>query len=221
MKTRAISSDDKYLKRSLILNAARDLFLVDDRQLPAVAAIAKQAGLAKGTVYLYFSTKEEIFLALLAEEFAGLLSSIHAHLHNNVGEKKLSKKQKHELASSLIDAIADYLQSHPEFLRLDAMSYSVLEQNLSDDFLYAFKYELTRTLVDTGKQLDLVLALENGRGVSLLLRTYALIRGLWQSLDYPEPLQKLLAHKMFEPIRPDFHSELRLALGEYWLGALA
>ena len=44
---------------------------------------------------------------------------------------------------------------------------------------------------------------ENGRGTSLLLRTYALMRGLWQSLDYPEHLQKLLAHAMFEPIRPD------------------
>ncbi len=223
MKTRATSTDEKYLKRSQILSAARELFLRDDRQLPAVASIAQQAGLAKGTVYLYFSTKEEIFLALLADEFSGLLLAIQSYLdhHTKESSKRLSKAQKQTFAQGLIAVIADYLLQHPEFLRLDAMSYSVLEQNLSDDFLYAFKFELTKTLVDTGQRLDRIIDAENGRGTSLLLRTYALMRGLWQSLDYPEHLQKLLAHAMFEPIRPDFQSELRATLQEYWAGALA
>lgn len=222
MKTRATSTDEKYLKRSQILSAARELFLLDDRQLPAVANIAKQAGLAKGTVYLYFSTKEEIFLALLAEEFAGLLGAIQHYLQAlPSGQKRPNKASKEKFADGLIDVIADYLVTHPEFLRLDAMSYSVLEQNLSDDFLYAFKYELTQTLVTTGKRLDEILGAEAGRGTSLLLRTYALMRGLWQSLDYPEHLQKLLAHKMFAPIRPDFQAEIRASLKEYWAGAMA
>lgn len=223
MKTRATSTDEKYLKRSQILSAARELFLRDDRQLPAVASIAQQAGLAKGTVYLYFSTKEEIFLALLADEFSGLLLAIQTYLdhHTRTPHKRLSKAQKQDFAKGLITVIADYLLDHPEFLRLDAMSYSVLEQNLSDDFLYAFKFELTKTLVATGQQLDQIIDAPGGRGTSLLLRTYALMRGLWQSLDYPEHLQKLLAHAMFEPIRPDFQSELRATLQEYWSGALS
>ncbi|MFZ6798433.1 TetR family transcriptional regulator [Undibacterium sp. Di24W] len=221
MKTRALTSDDKYIKRSIILNAARELFLANDRQLPAVANIANQAGLAKGTVYLYFSTKEEIFLALLAEEFAGLLGAIHGFLNASTNHKRTSKVQRQEVASGLITEIATYLKTHPEFLRLDAMSYSVLEQNLSDEFLYAFKVELTRSLVDTGKQLDKILSLEDGRGASLLLRTYALMRGLWQSLDYPEHLQKLLSNPIFAPIRPEFHQELTISLNEYWRGALA
>jgi AcrR family transcriptional regulator len=221
MKTRALTSDDKYIKRSLILNAARELFLANDRQLPAVATIANQAGLAKGTVYLYFSTKEEIFLALLAEEFAGLLGTIHAFLGKNISHKKASKAHRQDLANGLIQEIVTYLKTHPEFLRLDAMSYSVLEQNLSDEFLYAFKFELTRSLVDTGKLLETVLALEDARGASLLLRTYALMRGLWQSLDYPEHLQKLLSKPVFAPIRPEFHGELTATLTEYWRGALA
>ena len=221
MKTRAISSDDKQLKRSLILNAARELFLADDRQLPTAAKIAIKAGLAKGTVYLYFSTKEEIFLALLAEEFSGMLTNINAYLQNVSSTTKPNQQQKQELAKGLTSAINNYVQAHPEFLRLDAMSYSVLEQNLSDEFLYAFKFELTRMLVSTGKQLDLMFDFAEGRGVTLLLRTYALMRGLWQSLDYPEHLQKLLAHPMFAPIRPAFHDELHAALAEYWLGALS
>lgn len=221
MKTRALTSDDKYIKRSIILNAARELFLANDRQLPAVANIANQAGLAKGTVYLYFSTKEEIFLALLAKEFAGLLSAIHGFLNTKANYKRITKAHRQEVASGLIHEIATYLKTHPEFLRLDAMSYSVLEQNLSDEFLYAFKVELTRNLVETGKLLETILTLEDGRGTSLLLRTYALMRGLWQSLDYPEHLQKLLSNSIFAPIRPEFHQELTIALNEYWRGALA
>lgn len=218
MKTRALSSDDKSVKRMVIINAARQLFQQDDRQLPVVANIAKQAGLAKGTVYLYFRTKEEIFLALLAEEFSGLLSSIQQCLPNS--GQSLKNDEKAEVVDNLIGAITGYVHSHAEFLRLDAMAYSVLEQNLSDDILYSFKFDLTRALVSTGNKLDAALMLAAGRGVSLLLRTYALMRGLWQTLDYPKHLQKLLADPMFAPIRPEFQHELSTSLREYWLGAL-
>ena len=78
MKQRALSLDDKATRRTDILSAARRLFLEDSRQLPSAARIAQAAGLAKGTVYLYFRTKEEIFISLLEEDFTGLLQTVHA-----------------------------------------------------------------------------------------------------------------------------------------------
>ncbi len=208
MTQRAFSADDKAARRSAILQVARALFVQDGRQLPSAAAIASAAGLAKGTVYLYFRTKEEIFVSLLAEDFAGLL--------HEVDDALTARPQ----ISHLIARIAAYIAAHPELLRLDAMAYSVLEQNLSEQQLRAFKLDLTHALVAVGARLDSTLGLPAGRGVSLLLRTYALIRGLWQSLDYPPAMRAILADPVFAPIRPDFHSELVQALGEYWRGAL-
>lgn len=224
MKTRALSHHDKQAKRSLILDAARALFLLNDRQLPSVISIAQQAGLAKGTVYLYFQTKEEIFLSLLEQEFHGLLHAIRSQLgvmaKAGAGNGMLPEQQS-ALAGQLIAGILSYLDAHPAFLRLDAMTYSVLEQNLSEAFLRDFKIGLTQALTATGTILDQALRLPEGRGTSLLLRSHALIRGLWQSLDYPAHLRQLLNAPEFAAIRPDFRTELQQALAEYWRGALA
>ena len=65
MRQRAIAEDEKLAKRRSILDAALALYLENSRELPSVSRIAEASGLAKGTVYLYFRTKEEIFLALL------------------------------------------------------------------------------------------------------------------------------------------------------------
>lgn len=179
--------------------------------LPSASRIAQESGLAKGTVYLYFSTKEEIFLALLGEEFSRLLTEIESMF---TGSAPASINQ-------FIERFVDYLRNHPEFLRLDAMAYSVLEQNMAEEKLRAFKLALVENLQQTGGRLDAALDLPAGRGITLLMRTYAVTRGLWQSLDYPPALQAILADKIFAPIRPDFTSEITATLKEYWKGALS
>ena len=206
-----MDSEDKAARRANILAAARALYRQNSYQLPAVAQIATASGLAKGTVYLYFRTKEEIFVALLAEDFSGLLKEVARHFAAPAGTASLD--------AFLADYIA-YLEHHPELLRLDAMAYSVLEQNLDLEQMRAFKLGLTQQLVATGAVIERAFALPQGRGTSLLMRTYALTRGLWQTLDYPPGLSEMLAAPEFAPIRPPFLTELPQALAEYWRGAL-
>ena len=62
---RAYGKEDKQERRDEILAAARHLFTAGGGDLPSVADIAKRAGIAKGTLYLYYSTREEIFASLL------------------------------------------------------------------------------------------------------------------------------------------------------------
>ncbi len=51
-----------------ILQAARSLFARLGYSATSVDDIAQEAGVAKGTVYLYFKSKEEVFAALLARD---------------------------------------------------------------------------------------------------------------------------------------------------------
>jgi AcrR family transcriptional regulator len=215
MATRAHDDLAKLARRMDILQAARVLFLQDPHQLPSAARIAQEAGLAKGTVYLYFRTKEEIFLALLGEEFLGVLTEI-----STIFNDAIERAQQLDLAQ-FIGRYVSYLQSHPEFLRLDAMSYSVLEQNMDADKLREFKLGLVHAVTQTGGLLDAALRLPDGSGTQLLLRMYAITRGLWQSLDYPPALQEIMAEEVFAPIRPAFESELVLTLTAFWRGVLA
>ena len=210
MKQRATDDTEKAARRSAILDAARRLYLEDSYQLPSAARIAEATGLAKGTLYLYFRTKEEIFVALLAEEFGALLRLVH----------EVFSEAAIPAPAQFLARFVEHLDRHPELLRLDAMAYSVLEQNLSEPQLRTFKLELTQGLVAAGGLLDRALHLPQGRGTTLLMRTYALTRGLWQSLDYPPAMRAVLADPVFAPIRPAFRSELAEALAEYWRGAL-
>jgi AcrR family transcriptional regulator len=51
-----------------ILKTAWKLYKKTDGKLPAVSLIAQKTGLSKGTVYLYFKTKDEIFLQLFMHQ---------------------------------------------------------------------------------------------------------------------------------------------------------
>ena len=58
---------EKQQKRKQIAEAARDLFTEFGYRAVSVAQIAARADVAKGTVYLYFKDKEELFLYLVQE----------------------------------------------------------------------------------------------------------------------------------------------------------
>jgi AcrR family transcriptional regulator len=55
-------------KRRRILEAAAELFTVHGYRKTNIDDIAKAAGIAKGTVYLYFANKAEVLLAVIAYE---------------------------------------------------------------------------------------------------------------------------------------------------------
>jgi AcrR family transcriptional regulator len=67
----ALAKDDVRDKRQSILTAARDLFASQGYEETTIAEIARTAGMAVGTVYLYFQNKHDILvdvcLALKAE----------------------------------------------------------------------------------------------------------------------------------------------------------
>jgi AcrR family transcriptional regulator len=55
-------------RRSQILDAARQNFAKQGVAETTVDAIAKTAGVAKGTVYLYFGSKDEVLLEILGQD---------------------------------------------------------------------------------------------------------------------------------------------------------
>lgn len=207
-KKRATQAEDKLLRRAEILNAAAALFLENDQQLPSVQAIASRAGLAKGTVYLYFRTKEEIFQALLESQFSGLFEALDSALRAGVPAMQLS------------DLLVAYLRSQPAFLPLTAMAKSVIEQNLGLGCGESFKLQLARQLSDSAVLLEEAYPALAGQGETLLLRTYALMMGLWQMLDWPAQLKPLQQQPEFRAFARDYYAELRDALQMLWGSAL-
>lgn len=61
-------SDTRTLKRQRILRAATDLFIHHGYRKTSVDEVARQSGVAKGTVYLYFKTKADLLAQAIVEE---------------------------------------------------------------------------------------------------------------------------------------------------------
>jgi AcrR family transcriptional regulator len=67
----AVSEKDKLHRRDEIMVAAKKVFAHNGFHATTIADIAKEPGLAYGSVYQYFDSKEELFDALMAaQEYA-------------------------------------------------------------------------------------------------------------------------------------------------------
>jgi AcrR family transcriptional regulator len=209
MTRRAHDSISKEQRRHVILEAASSLFEKTGGTLPTAAQIADAAGLGKGTIYIYYRSKEEIFAALLLERWLPALRILEE-------EFTLPEASVAQRIDASISRFVEYVSSLPVLLRLDALSKEVLERNMSQAALAAHRDTILRDINRIGETLERELTLQPGRGFKLLTRTHAMTRGLWQSFG-----DKVVDCGLDRHHHPDFAIELHEALFEYWRGALA
>jgi AcrR family transcriptional regulator len=79
----------KETRKSAILNAARKLFFEKGFKAVTVDSIAAQAEIGKGSVYLYFDSKEEIYLQVLIADNAEFHKRISNFFQNNMSATEL------------------------------------------------------------------------------------------------------------------------------------
>lgn len=165
---RAKTKEEKQEKHQAIIDAARELF-EQNYSLPTVATIAKKSGQAKGTVYLYFPTKESIFLTLLQQHYKTWFSDIEQTLTNT-----------HSL-SALLNCIVHSAAKDPLFFNLASLSCSTLEPAADPEFVIAYHQWFNEELINIATLLNQQFSmLSKPHCLSLMTDSHALILGLWQ-----------------------------------------
>ena len=81
MKSKII--ENKKIKETKLLNAAFELFTSKDIQNVTISEIAKKAGVAKGTFYLYFKDKDQIRDILISREVSRIFLNAQEKLDEN------------------------------------------------------------------------------------------------------------------------------------------
>jgi AcrR family transcriptional regulator len=211
MTRHAFAEADKAARRATILRGARSVFECGTGILPSAREIAGAAGLAKGTLYLYFQSKEEIFATLLVENWVHVLNVAEDVLKSADGDRFC------KLAAFLSQIVRD-LDARPEILRLDALGYG-LDQKLSEQSRSRIHLAFVGRLAAVGATIDRELGFSNETGVRLLYRSYALTRGLWQTTECYRPTEG--ADPALRFLRPRFADELAESLAQFWRGAMA
>ena len=83
---RAVSDEDKGIRREEILAAAKRVFAANGFHQTAIADIARAAKLSYGSVYWYFDSKEALFQALIEREEQALWRHVGSAVAASGGE---------------------------------------------------------------------------------------------------------------------------------------
>jgi len=82
-----VTSGKKTEKYNLILDAAVKVFAAHGFHKAQVSKIAKEAGVADGTIYLYFKNKEDILICLFKEKLGELVEKFHLSIEQTTNAK--------------------------------------------------------------------------------------------------------------------------------------
>lgn len=188
---RARRAEDKQARRQAILDAALSALNEQPYTSITMAEIAARAGVAKGTPYLYFETREALFLALQCRQLADWFDALDAAL------RALPEGTPIRV---LVGAISGTLDVRTTLTRLLAILHPILEHNVDLESARALKRMLLLRLKTTGTLLERRLPfLPAGHGAAVLLRAYALILGLQQLADPAPVVRQVLDEPGMEP----------------------
>ena len=123
-------------RREEIINACEQLYQTMSFREITLKEIGKITSFSRPTIYNYFETKEEIFLALFKREYDRWNEQL-TEIHDQ--NDRLTKAQ-------LADKIAQSLADRPQLLKLLAMNNYDMEANSREELLISFKQSYGKSL---------------------------------------------------------------------------
>ena len=131
----------KKVKRKLIIDAAIEVFSRNGFQNSTISEIAHKANVAEGTIYQYFTSKEDLFFSIPIEKTKQFYNELELHLQGiNGAENKIRKFVWYYLY---------HLQNNPEYARA-----LMLEMRVNRNFANTKAFEAYRPL--THKILEII-----------------------------------------------------------------
>jgi AcrR family transcriptional regulator len=196
---RARSPEQKEERRTQILQAAGVSLLRGGWSSLRMESVAAAAGVAKGTPYLYWDSRESLFLELCAREYAAWWRQVVAGLPSVA-----------RTPDAVADLLVDTLLPREVLLALAGLLHVVLEVHASADAVWAFKSSLLQGGLETSAALAAHLeGLSPEAAARFLLRAHAAIVA-YRPMSQPPPLvAEVLARPEFWPLVVEVSPALR------------
>ncbi len=144
IRQRAIHAEHKQERHDALLDAALGLLARAPDRVPSVADVADAAGLAKGTVYLYFPSKEELLLALHERNMHGFFAALTA-LVEGPGPVTLD---------AMIALTRRHLIAPPLLLQLAARCFGMMAQGIPPAAAADYRQRVSDRLLRAGAGLE-------------------------------------------------------------------
>lgn len=195
---RAYSDAEKQEREQKILDAAETLLAEKSYSSINMSEVARTADIAKGTLYLYFQTKEELFLTLFQRKFSVLMDGIKTEI--SALDTPVDKY-------AVRDIFVQRTIGEKQLMRLLALSNIIFEHNISYEKAREYKLSLGQFAFDMGTLLEEKLNLKDGQGLQVMYRLYVFIVGM-ENLANPAPIIQQVYENETDIQHPDLEQEL-------------
>ncbi len=144
IRQRAIQAEDKQERHNAILDAAERLLLHSRDRVANVAEVADEAGLGKGTVYLYFPSKEELLLAVHERRIDGFFRAVIVLVEQDV----------QVAIDDMLALTSRHLVEPPLFLPLASRCFGLMAHSIPPETAVAFRQRMAGRLERAGAGLE-------------------------------------------------------------------
>jgi AcrR family transcriptional regulator len=169
---KAKSQQQKLHRVNSILNAAELLFEQNTKgELPSAIQIANQASVAKGTLYIYFRTKEAIFIGVLER-----------HLQNWIADfDRLVRQYDSPTCEDIVGYLTEYWQQNQILGELARLLDGSLILNVDEKVYSGFQTKLVNDLKRIIPTLTAINSdVDSARWQKLMLLSIELLTLAWQ-----------------------------------------
>lgn len=201
---KAKSQQQKQHRINTILNSAESLFTKSSSgELPSAIQIANEAEVAKGTLYIYFRTKEAIFLGVLER-----------HLQNWIADFDRQLRQYESVTSvDIVNYLTSYWREHNIVGELARLLDSSLELNVEEKVFNNFQTKIVNDLKRIAPSFSsLNKEVDSAEWLKILQLTFQLLTLAWQQAN---PRHPLMGSKT-----PDFYPAAEKLLLPFWQSLL-
>ena len=198
---RATNPSAKEARGQQILAAAAELLERWSYSDITMDRIAERAGVAKGTLYLYFRTKEALFLSLHEGRLSAWYSELQTladHGTNTVDPAAAAR------------VIASTLAARPILVHLHGLLHSTLSHNIDLESTFDFRRRQRGMISSLAPALaGRIDGLSEADAVRFLVRLEAVVGGLSWAAYPPPSIARAFEEEGLAVFRIDFEEELR------------
>jgi AcrR family transcriptional regulator len=112
------------VRREEILRAAEKIFAQNGFYNSTVAEIAKESEFAIGTLYQFFTNKEELYYTMMIEKF----DLLYQTLLEEIGQSDTCL----EKLSCLVEEVLSFIEQHVDFFKIFIWELNVLNSNMNN-----------------------------------------------------------------------------------------
>lgn len=177
---RARTSSQKAERREAIIRAAEYHLRESGLDGFSMGALAKRVGIARGTLYLYFETREELLLTLYVEQVTAWSGMLLETVFDDIDDE------------TFLQTFMAAFKNDPLFLQLLSRLGDVIEHNVSLERLIESKRFVNGIILELTSHVSRSLKLSQENASDLLISLLVLMNGVSQIDHGPHIDQKLL-----------------------------